>query len=236
MMSYETATHPAMTLVEACCDSVHTARAAQANGAGRIELCGPGDGGTTPSLGLIARCRDELQVPLHVMIRPHCDGFVYSDDDFDVMCSDIVTARSLGANGVVVGPLRSDHTINQEQLAVFVQLARPMKVVFHRAFDQTPDSISALDALLMLGVDGVLTAGHAKTALDGAPNLKMLQDRAGDALTILAGGTVRGHNVRTLIATSGVREVHARGTDPMIVRDVILALSTVVRSTVHQTT
>ena len=89
---------PVVPLIEACCDSVHTARAAQQYGAGRVELCGPGDGGTTPSLGLIARCREELTIPLHVMIRPHTRSFVYDEDDLDVMCNDIITARSLGVS------------------------------------------------------------------------------------------------------------------------------------------
>ena len=209
-------------LVEACCDSVHTARAAQQFGAGRVELCGPGDGGTTPSLGLIARCRDELTVPLHVMIRPHTHSFLYDEDDMDVMCNDIITAKSLGVNGVVFGPLHGDI----RQVAVLVALARPMKVTFHRAFDRTPDALEALEQLLTLDVDYILTSGHSRTALDGASRLQALQARAGDRLVVLAGGTVRAENVQRLIEQSHVREVHARGTDPTIVRDVVQALAT----------
>jgi copper homeostasis protein len=212
-------------LVAACCDSVVTAREAQAFGAGRVELCGPGDGGTTPSLGLIARCRDELQIPLHVMIRPHVDGFVYSDDDLDVMANDVVAAKVLGANGIVVGPLHRDGTVQRDQLAQLVALARPMKVAFHRAFDRTPDALEALDTLMLLGVDYVLTAGHAPTALEGADELRQLHRLADTRLTILAGGGIRGHNVHDVVSQSGVREVHSRSTDPMIVRDVVLALS-----------
>jgi copper homeostasis protein len=213
-------------LVEACCDSVHTARAAQQFGAGRVELCGPGDGGTTPSLGLIARCRDELTLPLHVMIRPHTHSFLYDEDDMDVMCSDIVTAKSLGVNGVVFGPLHGDHSIDIRQVAELVALARPMKVTFHRAFDRTPDALEALEQLLTLDVDYILTSGHSRTALDGASRLQALQARAGDRLVVLAGGTVRAENVQRLIEQSHVREVHARGTDPTIVRDVVQALAT----------
>ena len=212
--------------MEACCDSVHTARAAQQFGAGRVELCGPGDGGTTPSLGLIARCRDELTVPLHVMIRPHTHSFLYDEDDMDVMCNDIITAKSLGVNGVVFGPLHGDHSIDIRQVAVLVALARPMKVTFHRAFDRTPDALEALEQLLTLDVDYILTSGHSRTALDGASRLQALQARAGDRLVVLAGGTVRAENVQRLIEQSHVREVHARGTDPTIVRDVVQALAT----------
>ena len=217
---------PMPPLVEACCDSVLTAREAQAYGAGRIELCGAGDGGTTPSLGLIARCRDEVQIPVHVMIRPRAGNFVYADDEFDVMCNDIVAAKQLGVDGVVIGPLHSDHTIHVGQLVELIQLARPMKVAFHRAFDRTPDAMTSLDLLLNYGVHYVLTSGHADTAELGTALLRRLHERAGDRLTVLAGGGVRGHNVQDLVARSGVREVHARATDPMIVRDVVLALTT----------
>lgn len=191
-----------------------------------MELCGPGDGGTTPSLGLIARCREELTIPLHVMIRPHTNSFLYDEDDMDVMCNDIVAAKTLGVNGVVLGPLHSDHTVDTRQLAQFVTLARPMKVAFHRAFDRTPDALEALEQMLMLGVDYILTSGHGRTALDGAARLQALQARAGDQLVVLAGGHVRAENVRRIIEQSSVREVHARGTDPAIVRDIVQALAT----------
>jgi len=215
-----------MPLVEACCDSVHAARASQAYGAGRIELCGPGDGGTTPSLGLMARCRDEVQVPLHVMIRPQTESFVYLEDDIDVMCNDIVAAKALGVDGIVVGPLHSDGTVQRQQLAEFLSLARPMRVGFHRAFDRTPDGDSALELLIALGVDLVLTAGHAPSALDGADTLRAMQRRAGNKIAILGGGGIRSTNVGDLIKRTGLTQVHARATDPMIVRDVILALMT----------
>ncbi len=216
----------AATLVEACCDSVQTARAAEQFGAGRVELCGPGDGGTTPSLGLIVRCRDELTIPLHVMIRPHTNSFLYDEDDVDVMCNDIVAAKSLGVNGVVLGPLYRNNTIDTRQLAEFVALARPMKVTFHRAFDRTPDALEALEQLLRLDVDYILTSGHGRTALDGTSMLQSLQARAGDALVVLAGGNVRAENVTRIVDQSQVREVHARATDPTIVRDVVHALAT----------
>lgn len=215
-----------LPLVEACCDSVHTARAAQQYGAGRVELCGPGDGGTTPSLGMIARCRDELTIPLHVMIRPHTHSFLYDEDDMDVMCNDIIAAKALGVNGVVFGPLHSDNTVDTRQLAELVALARPMKVTFHRAFDRTPDALEALEHLLMLDVDYILTSGHGRTALDGASRLQALQARAANDLVVLAGGYVRAENVKRIIEQSNVREVHARATDPTIVRDVVQALAT----------
>lgn len=215
---------PRNVLVEACCDSVYTALAAQDAGAGRIELCGPGDGGTTPSLGLIARCRDLLTIPLHVMIRPHTRDFIYHEDDLDVMANDIVTARTLGVDGVVLGPLQRDDTVHMQQLATLAEIANPMTVVFHRAFDRTPDPFAALHTLMLTGVKMVLTSGQAATALDGAATLTALRQRGGDRLTILAGGGVRGGNVKELVARTELQQVHARGTDPAIIRDVVRSL------------
>lgn len=204
---------------------MHTARSAQEFGAGRVELCGCGAGGTTPSLGLITRCREELYVPLHVMIRPNTNGFVYSADEHSVMKQDIVVAGELGADGVVVGILRDDNTVDVERVAEMIELARPLKVTFHRAFDQTPDASAALDALLSLGVDYVLTSGHGATALDGAEQLHALRLQAGDRMTILAGGSIRAHNVGELVTRTGVHEVHANGTDPQIIRELLRTLN-----------
>ena len=212
-------------LLEACCDSILSARNAQEFGAGRVELCGAGTGGTTPSIGLIARCREALYVPLHVMIRPNTNGFVYSSDEFEVMKHDIAAAHEIGVDGVVVGILHDDDTIDMERMAEMIALARPLNVTFHRAFDRTPNAAEALETLLSLGVDYVLTAGQAATALEGAEQLHALQVQAGDRLTILAGGGVRAHNVRDVVAISGVREVHANATDPQILREVLLALA-----------
>jgi copper homeostasis protein len=148
------------------------------------------------------------------------------------MCNDIIAAKALGVDGIVTGPLHSDRTIDRLQLAELISIARPMKVTFHRAFDRTADRDVALDLLLALGVDYILTAGHAETALSGADTLAAMQQRVGDQMTILAGGGIRGHNVRDLLARATLREVHARATDPMIVRDVVQALSHAVRATV----
>lgn len=214
-------------LVEACCDSLHTARLAQQHGAGRIELCGPGDGGTTPSLGLMARAREEITTALVVMIRPHTHHFRYDADDMTVMRRDIATAKALGIDGIVVGPLMAHGAVHEEQLAELVALARPMRVTFHRAFDVVPDQIVALDTLLAHGVDHVLTSGQSETALAGALRLALLQARASDRLTIMAGGGVRGAHVRELLAQAPLREVHARGTDPEIIRALVAAINTI---------
>ncbi len=208
-------------LVEACCDSVTSARMAQQYGADRVELCGLGDGGTTPSLGVVARVRDELDIALHVMIRPHTRDFLYDDDDLDVMRRDIEVMKQLGVDGVVFGPLTSHHTVHHSQLAELVALSRPLRVTFHRAFDAVHDQVSALDELLRCGVDYVLTSGGARTAYAGAPQLAELQARAGDRLTVLAGGSIRADHVMSLLTRAPLREVHARGVDPEIIRELV---------------
>jgi len=219
------AMRPSGLVLEACCDSVATARAAQAHGATRVELCGPGDGGTTPSLGLLVQVRALLRIPLFVMVRPRAGDFVYDADELEVMANDVVTARVLGADGVVLGPLRPDGTVDARALATLVTLARPLRVTFHRAFDRTPDPEAALEVLLAQQVDGVLTAGHAPTALAGAPRLRAWQARAGDRLEVMAGGGVRADHARTLVDTGGLRALHARGTDPAIIRDLVAAVA-----------
>lgn len=212
-------------LIEACVDSVATATAAVSAGATRLELCGPGDGGTTPSPELIAACRAVVSVPLHVMIRPHDGGFVYDDDDLAAMVASIATARRLGVDGVVFGALTRGNRIASSETALLVQAAGPLPVVFHRAFDRVPDTVHAVDALLELGMSGVLTSGGAPSALDGARQLGTLREHAAGRLQIMAGGGVRGANVRDIVQQSGVDAVHARGTDSTIIADIARAFT-----------
>ena len=213
-----------MTLVEACCNSVQTAVAAARFGAGRIELCGDGDGGTTPSWGVMAACRDALGLPIHVMIRPHTRGFVYDEADVDVMLRDIGTAASLGMDGVVLGPLHSDRSVNVAQLQLFVSAAGSLRLTFHRAFDATPNAERALDAFMDAGVQLVLTSGHARTAVAGAAVLRRHHEQAAGRIVILAGGGIRANNVRQVLRESSVNEIHARAVEPEIIRDLVQAL------------
>lgn len=203
-------------LVEACVDSVESARAAEAAGADRLELCGPGEGGLTPSAPLLAMVMAHARVPVHVMVRPREGDFRYSDAEFEAMRRGVEVAKGAGAAGVVFGILRGDGTLDVALMRELVALARPMRVACHRAFDRTPDPDVALDALLALGVDLVLTSGHAPTALEGAATLARLVERAGTRLTILAGGSVRAANVKAIVTASGVREVHGRATDAAV--------------------
>ena len=200
-------------LIEAFVVSAEQARAAEEAGADRLELCGPGEGGLTPSDDLLRAVLAQSRIPVHVMIRPREGDFFYSPDEIDTMRRDIEAAKRAGTAGVVVGVLREDRTIDAERMWEFIGRARAMRVAFHRAFDQTPDADVAFDTLRALGVDIVLTSGHAATALDGAETIARHVARAGDRLVVLAGGTVRAANVREIAERTAVREVHASAMD-----------------------
>jgi copper homeostasis protein len=204
-------TDDAPILVEACVDSVASALAAERGGARRLELCDAlFDGGTTPSAGMIAACKEAVSIPVFVMIRPRGGGFIYSDVERDVMRRDVVAARELGADGLVIGGLRPDGVVDLALVRLLMDSAQDLPVTFHRAFDLTPDLEASLASLAHAGVHRVLSSGGAPTAADGAKTLAKLVRQAGSRLTVMAGGGVRDENVRTLVSVSGLREVHVR--------------------------
>jgi len=207
---------PGGPLVESCVDSLDAAIASARGGAGRIELCADLDaGGTTPATSLIARCVERVAIPVVVMVRPRGGDFVYDADDVDTMARAIRAAAAAGAHGIVCGALRRDGAIDATVMRRLVDAARPLPVTCHRAMDATRDPREALDALVALGVDRVLTSGAAPTAIDGADTIARLVVQAGDAIVVIAGGTVRAHNVAALVRRTHVREVHARLTGPV---------------------
>jgi copper homeostasis protein len=197
--------------VEAAVDSFAAAVSAQAERAHRIELCGPlHDGGTTPSAGLIARCSDDLLVSVHVLIRPRPGDFVYSEDEIAIMLKDIAVAKELGVDGVVIGALTPGGEVDAGLLAELIAIASPMRVGFHRAFDQLRDQDDALELLVSLQVDHILTSGGAETAMLGADRITQLVERAGDRIGIIAGGSITRDNAAELVKRTGVRWVHGR--------------------------
>lgn len=213
-------------LIEAAVDTFHAAERAEAEGAKRIELCGPLlNGGTTPSAGLIARCCEKLLVSVHVLIRPRLGDFIYSDDELAIMQKDVAVARELGADGVVLGALTRDGEVDVTHLAAMIAVASPMRVGFHRAFDQLADPEEALEILVSMQVDHVLTSGGAKTAIAGVEKLAGLTERAGDRMSIIAGGGVRADHVRELVERTKVTEVHARGTEAGTIAAIAKALA-----------
>jgi copper homeostasis protein len=202
-------THPVR--VEAAVDTFAAALAAQEDGASRIELCGPlHDGGTTPSAGLIARCCEKLLVSVNVLIRPRAGDFVYSQDEIEIMKRDIAVAQAFGVDCIAVGALTPDGEVDAALMADLIAMATPLRVVFHRAFDQVRDQDDALELLVSLRVNAILTSGGAATAAEGAPKLAQLVERAGDRIRITAGGKITAGSVGNLVARTGVTAVHAR--------------------------
>lgn len=204
-------------LIEACVDSVASALAAEDGGAKRIELCDALEtGGITPSAGKIALCRERLTIPIVVLIRSRGGDFLYHNSDLDVMLRDIATAKALGAAGVAIGALNADGTIDEAKTRAMIEVARPMEVVFHRAFDGTPDPFQALETLIALGVDRVLTSGQHNTALEGVDLLRHLVEAAKGRITILAGGGINEENAASIVQGSGVEQLHIRGTTAVV--------------------
>ena len=195
--------------VEICVGDVASAIAAESGGADRAELCDNlAVGGTTPSAGTIAESCRRLGIPVHVLIRPRAGDFVYSEPEIAVMRHDIEIAKALGAAGVVLGVLTPEATIDRDQTAALVDLARPLRITFHKAFDQIPQPLEALDILIALGVERVLTSGGRPTALEGIDTLANLVDRSGDKIAVMAGGRLSTSNLETVIRRSRVSEVH----------------------------
>ncbi|HLA14035.1 MAG TPA: copper homeostasis protein CutC [Gemmatimonadaceae bacterium] len=200
-----------MTLVEASVDTLRSAIIAERAGAGRVELCASlNDGGTTPSAGLIGAVKARVGIPVFVLIRPRGGGFVYSDDDMDVMSRDIAVACADGADGLVVGALDAEGQVDVAITTDLVNKAGGRPVTFHRAFDSTRDPAQALEMLVDTGVERVLTSGGAATALEGADTIARLVDQARGRIVVMAGGGIRENNVRDVVAMTRVTEIHAR--------------------------
>jgi copper homeostasis protein len=197
--------------VEACVDSRAAAREAGSAGADRLELCADlAKEGTTPDRETIATTLADSALPLHVMIRARPGDFHYAGDELEQMRRDIAAVRALGVAGVVLGALDERGAIDTLALERLLEAARPLAVTFHRAFDQVADPLAALDVLMELGIERVLTAGHAGSAEAGIPMLAKLVQRSAGRSEILAGGGIRQHNVRRIVRETGVREVHLR--------------------------
>ena len=195
--------------VEICLNGVDSAIAAQQGGASRVELCDNLlEGGTTPSLGMVAAIREAIDIDIMAMIRPRGGDFLYTDWEFEVMCRDTKLMHGRGITGVVFGLLNPDGTIDRERTQKLIELARPLPVTFHRAFDMTRDPLAALDTLLELGVDRLLTSGQELTAWQGLPLIAELQKRAGAAMTIMPAVQVTVENARQIVTTAKLREIH----------------------------
>jgi len=196
-------------ILEACVNSTISAIEAQKGSADRIELCeNLLEGGTTPSAGSIRIARKHLKILIMVMIRPRGSDFLYSDTEYDIMKEDIVMAKELGADGVVLGILNPDATVDVNRCRELIKLAHPMQVTFHRAFDMTSDPFKALDDLIMLKVDRVLTSGQKENAHEGAKLIADLIRYADGRICIMPGGGLNEENLRQVIKTTGATDFH----------------------------
>ncbi len=196
-------------ILEACVDSVEAAIAAQKGGADRVELCANLlEGGTTPSAGTIQLARERIDIRLNVIIRSRGGDFCYSDVEFEVSKLDVELAKKLGADGVVIGILNEDGMVDVERVGALVELARPMNVTFHRAFDMARDPYQALEEIIELGIDRILTSGQEYSVLEGLDLITELVQKAGDRIIIMPGGGITERNIGKIVEQSGVREVH----------------------------
>jgi copper homeostasis protein len=196
-------------LLEAVVDSVEAAIAAQEGGADRVELCANLlEGGTTPSAGAIQLTRQRLDIDVNVMIRPRGGDFCYSDVEFEVMKLNVELAKQMGTNGVVFGILRADGSVDRERAGVLVELARPLSVTFHRAFDMSRDPFEALEDLIELRIDRILTSGQENAVLEGLDLITELVRKAGGRIIVMPGAGITERNIKKIVEQSGAREVH----------------------------
>ena len=196
-------------LLEACVGCYKEAKKAELQGADRIELCDNlGEGGTTPPYGTIYLATQNINIPIAVIIRPRGGDFVYSNDEFEIMKKDIVICKELGVETVVFGILNKENKIDIERTKELIDLASGLKVTFHMAFDEIDDKFEALNQLISMNVDRVLTKGCKTCALDGKNTLKNLVEKSDNRITILVGGGVTYKNYKELSNYIGCNEMH----------------------------
>jgi copper homeostasis protein len=198
-----------MTL-EICCFTINSCILAAKNGADRIELCAnPQEGGTTPSYGMIRTVRALVDIQVFPIIRPRGGDFLYETPDLTSMRRDIQWCKNSGCEGVVIGMLKNDGSVDQETLRRFVDLAYPLEVTFHRAFDRVADPFTALEAIIDAGCQRILTSGLQPTVPQGLPLIRELVTRARERIIIMPGSGVRSSNLEELTRESGAREFHS---------------------------
>ncbi|ARV09482.1 copper homeostasis protein CutC [Winogradskyella sp. PC-19] len=196
-------------LLEVCANSYQSAKNAQDAGVHRIELCQElSVGGITPSYGLLKQVVENLDIQVFVLIRPRSGNFVYSDAEFEIMKKDIQLCKDLGCEGIVSGVLNLDKTIDIKRTKELVELSKPLAFTFHRAFDEVINPEEALEQLINLGVERVLTSGQKSSAEEGLGLIKELHEIANDRIIILSGGGISPKNTLKFKA-AGLKEIHA---------------------------
>jgi len=183
---------------------------AAAAGAHRIELCADAaEGGTTPGFGTIKRVKEKVSIDVYPIIRPRGGDFFYDDDEFIMMKTEILLCKELGCEGVVIGMLKQDGSIDKDRCRQLVALAYPMGVTFHRAFDRAINPFEALEDIIQTGCERILTSGHKPTALEGAQLLDELIRQAKDRIIIMPGSGIRAANIAEVAKKTGAAEFHS---------------------------
>ena len=195
--------------IEICLDSVESVIIAERAGADRVELCSDlFEGGLTPTVGTFLLAKEKTDIPVNVMIRPRGGDFCYSDLEFEVMMREARFFKEHGADALVFGVLTPDGEIDEERTKRLIDIARPLPVTFHRAFDMTRDAFRSLDKLISLGVDRVLTSGLEPTVLEGADTLRALVERAGERMVVMPGSGLNERNFNKIKNLIGAKEYH----------------------------
>jgi copper homeostasis protein len=198
-------------IIEICVDSLDSSLIAQTAGAYRVELCANLlEGGTTPSFALIEMARKYLTIKLYVLIRPRGGDFLYNDLEFEIMKSDIHHCGKIGCDGVVVGTLNSDGTVDTARCSELTEIAKSysMGVTFHRAFDRCADLFQGLEDVINLGCERILTSGGKTSAIEGTPIIAQLIEKANGRIGIMPGAGITPENVSELIEKTGASEIH----------------------------
>jgi len=199
-----------MVNMEVCANSVRSALAAQEGGAIRVELCDNlPEGGTTPSYAQIALAKKTLSIKVYPIIRPRGGDFLYSELEFNLMKEDIKICKSLNCDGVVIGILKANGSVDKERCAELIEAAKPMPVTFHRAFDMSNDLEKALEDIIELGCERILTSGGEASAIKGADVLAKLIKQAEGRIIIMPGAGVSANNISDIIKITGAKEFHA---------------------------
>lgn len=211
--------------LEVCCGDIQSVLAAKEGGADRIELCQALEvDGLTPSAEMMAEAIG-LGIPVQVLIRPREGDFVYDEAEVETMLKEIRLAKRLGANGVVIGALKSDGSIDEETIRRLVSEATGLSITFHRAFDVCSQPAEALEQIVSLGCHRLLTSGQALSAEQGIPLIKKLVEQSNGRLIIMPGAGVNQENARRIISETGAHEIHGSlrrngSTDSELVRAV----------------
>lgn len=197
-------------IIEIATADYTTTRSAVEGGADRIELCaGLSEGGTTPSYGTIKSCREAFAVELFPIIRSRGGDFLYTDEEFDLMLADAIACRDLGCEGIVTGFLKTDGSVDIARTARVVEAVYPLEVTFHRAFDRCRDPFEALEALIRVGCQRILTSGQMPTAPEGIDMIARLVKAAEERIIIMPGSGVRADNIKELANRTGALEFHS---------------------------